>query len=89
MTIDSLDGPGRALAPQLRPPPPLQRAGGTRDGTVAADAMVGGDARRMAQSPPVDAARVEQMKSAIASGAYAIEPERIAEAMLRQEGIAE
>lgn len=89
MTIDSLDGPGRALAPQLRPPPLPQRHGMPRDEKIAANATVGGDARRMAQSPPVDAGRVEQLRSAIGSGSYAIDPEQIADAMLRQERTAE
>lgn len=42
-------------------------------------------ARRMAAEPPVDSARVSELRDAIASGRYRIDAERIADAMLRSE----
>jgi negative regulator of flagellin synthesis FlgM len=42
--------------------------------------------RRLAgEGPPVDAARVAQLRAAIADGSYGIDPERIAAAMLASE----
>ncbi len=41
--------------------------------------------RRMAAEPPVDASRVASLRDAIASGRYRVDPERIADAMLRSE----
>lgn len=41
--------------------------------------------RRMAAEPPVDSARVSDLREAIASGRYRVDPERIADAMLRSE----
>jgi flagellar biosynthesis anti-sigma factor FlgM len=42
-------------------------------------------ARRMASEPPVDTKRVAELRDAIASGRYRIDPDRIADAMLRSE----
>lgn len=42
-------------------------------------------ASRMAAEPPVDRARVSELREAIASGRYRVDPERIADAMLRSE----
>ena len=39
-------------------------------------------ARDLAAAPPVDAARVAQLKSAIAAGEYHIDPDRIAARMI-------
>lgn len=41
--------------------------------------------RDMASRPPVDAARVADVKARIATGSYRIEPERIADAMIAHE----
>ncbi len=41
--------------------------------------------RDMAAEPPIDSARVAELRAAIASGSYRIEPEKIADAMLRSE----
>lgn len=42
-------------------------------------------ARSMAAAPPVDTARVAELRDAIAGGRYQADPERIADAMLRSE----
>ncbi|WP_419813787.1 flagellar biosynthesis anti-sigma factor FlgM [Glacieibacterium sp.] len=39
-------------------------------------------ARALAQSPPVDAGKVAALRTAIASGSYAIDPGKIAEKMV-------
>jgi flagellar biosynthesis anti-sigma factor FlgM len=41
--------------------------------------------RDMSTAPPIDTSRVSELRAAISSGAYFIDPERIAEAMLRSE----
>lgn len=41
--------------------------------------------RRMAAEPPVDTQRVKDLRDAIAAGGYRIDPDRIADAMLRSE----
>jgi negative regulator of flagellin synthesis FlgM len=41
--------------------------------------------RRMAAEPPVDSARVSELRESIASGRYRVDPEKIADAMLRSE----
>lgn len=41
--------------------------------------------RRMAAEPPVDSARVSELRQSIASGRYRVDPEKIADAMLRSE----
>ena len=41
--------------------------------------------RQLAASPPVDTARVEQLRAEIAGGRYRIDPDAIAAAMLRLE----
>ncbi|MFN7398331.1 MAG: flagellar biosynthesis anti-sigma factor FlgM [Sandaracinobacter sp.] len=41
--------------------------------------------RAMTAEPPVDTARVAELKDAIASGRYKVDPDRIADAMLRSE----
>ena len=43
-------------------------------------------AREMAASPPVDAARVAALRTAIASGAYVVDPDAIAARMLAFDG---
>lgn len=42
----------------------------------------------MASEPPVNIARVEQLKAEIAAGTYKIDPQRIADAMIEQEVLA-
>jgi flagellar biosynthesis anti-sigma factor FlgM len=46
---------------------------------------VAGIARDMAQAAPVDTAKVETLRSQIASGSYKADPDRIADAMIRAE----
>lgn len=41
--------------------------------------------RRMAAEPPVEGTRVAELRAAIAGGRYPIDPDRIADAMLRSE----
>jgi len=41
--------------------------------------------RAMAAQPPVDAARVADLRASIEGGSYSIDPDRIADAMLRSE----
>ena len=48
-------------------------------------AQISGIARDLAASPPVDAARVTALRSAIAGGTYKPDPDRIAAAMIRLE----
>ncbi len=48
-------------------------------------AQISGIARNLAASPPVDAARVTALRSAIAGGTYKPDPDRIAAAMIRLE----
>jgi negative regulator of flagellin synthesis FlgM len=45
----------------------------------------GGLVRELAAAPPVDSARVAELKMKIASGAYRPDPERIASAMIASE----
>lgn len=44
--------------------------------------------RDMAETPPVNIAKVERLKAEIAAGTYRIDPGRIADAMIADEGIA-
>lgn len=49
------------------------------------EAGVGGLVREMAEAPPVDLGKVESLRAQIASGAYKVEPDKIAAAMIRAE----
>lgn len=51
-------------------------------GKSAATPKFGALVREMAASPPVDTARVMALRTAIANGSYAIDPEAIAARML-------
>lgn len=74
---------GRPVRPDLaiadRPPRTLASNGApvVSEGREAA--------RRMAAEPPVDSARVSELRAAIESGRYRVDPDRIADAMLRSE----
>ena len=56
-------------------------------GQAAAASNLGRIAKDLAASPPVDAARVAALKTAIASGEYRPEPGKIAERMLALEAV--
>ena len=56
-----------------------------RSPKAAVPAQISGIARGLAASPPVDAARVAALRSAIAGGTYKPDPDRIAAAMIRLE----
>jgi negative regulator of flagellin synthesis FlgM len=43
--------------------------------------------RDMAKQPPVDAARVAELKAGLASGSYRLDPDKTAAAMIRNEQI--
>ncbi|MBO9575131.1 MAG: flagellar biosynthesis anti-sigma factor FlgM [Sphingobium sp.] len=49
---------------------------------VAAEAVATPSARMAAQGAPIDSARIERVKQAIASGKYPVDPDKIAEKML-------
>jgi negative regulator of flagellin synthesis FlgM len=57
----------------------------SRDVAAPARAARSPIVRQLAASPPVDTARVEQLRAEIAGGRYRIDPDAIAAAMLRLE----
>ncbi|MFN7177119.1 MAG: flagellar biosynthesis anti-sigma factor FlgM [Thermaurantiacus sp.] len=54
---------------------------------AARGAETKGLVRELASAPPVDQARVAELKAKIAMGAYKVEPERIASAMIASESL--
>lgn len=50
--------------------------------SVAAETVATPASRMAAQGAPVDSARIERVKQAIASGKYPVDPDKIAEKML-------
>ncbi|TPE59016.1 flagellar biosynthesis anti-sigma factor FlgM [Sandaracinobacter neustonicus] len=50
-----------------------------------AKAQISAAAREMSASPPVDSAKVQSLRSAIAEGRYQIDADSIASAMIRSE----
>lgn len=52
------------------------------EGPAAASSTLSTLTRDMAASPPVDTAKVDRVKAAIGAGTYAVEPARIADAMI-------
>ena len=88
-----IDGIGRS-GPQRPPvtgsdsvakPADLRNRMEVRSPKAAVPAQISGIARDLAASPPVDAARVAALRSAIAGGTYKPDPDRIAAAMIRLE----
>lgn len=88
-----IDGIGRS-GPQRPPvtagdgvakPADLRSRMEVRSPKAAVPAQISGIARDLAASPPVDAARVAALRSAIAGGTYKPDPDRIAAAMIRLE----
>ncbi len=80
---------GAAETPAVRPAP----AGGTPGRPLdARDLVVRSPVARLeaeaAARPPVDSARVDMLREAVRSGAYRIDAERIADAMLAMEASA-
>jgi negative regulator of flagellin synthesis FlgM len=53
--------------------------------SAARGAEAKGLVRELASAPPVDQARVAELKAKIAMGTYKLEPERIASAMIQSE----
>ncbi len=92
-----IDGVGRAGAPRLvaAAGEAVTRSAGrvgdaatvVASGAVQAPAIsnLGRIARDLAASPPVDAAKVEILRNAIASGGYRADPAKIAERMMALE----
>ena len=68
------DAPGRAVAGA--PAGTAPRSTGSKAGQMVSE---------MAASPPVDSARVDALRRAIAAGSYKPDPQAIAAAMLRLE----
>lgn len=88
-----IDGIGRS-GPQRLPitggdgvakPGDLRGKAQVQSPKAAVSAQISGIARELAASPPVDAARVAALRSAIAGGSYKPDPDRIAAAMIRLE----
>lgn len=66
---------GAAPAPSSRQSPAAEPA------TVD----TGGIARALSQSPPIDQAKVAALKAALRMSSYSIDPEKIADAMVRSQ----
>jgi len=64
----------RISRPAYAPGDSLLPAAGTRPAAVVSDALDPG-------APPVDAFRVAEIRKAIESGAYHVDPERVVDAM--------
>lgn len=54
----------------------------TRPAAAAGTADTGSVTRRLAQSPPVNADRVAELRQALKAGNYPMQPARIADAMI-------
>ena len=65
-------------ATSTAPAAPTQAIGETR----ALQSGLSGIVSDLAASPPVDAAKVDRIKTALAAGAYPVQPARVAEAMI-------
>lgn len=63
---------------QARPAAPAAQAAAS----VVAETVATPAARMAAQGAPIDSARIERVKQAIASGNYPVDPDKIAEKML-------
>ena len=88
--IDPLNGsPAARLAPASSHSPTASSAPVTAIGVIAPAAAelspLATAAKALAAAPPVDAARVANVRAALASGSYAVDPHAIADAMLRLE----
>lgn len=64
----------RASAPTAQPTQPTA--------SVVAETVATPAARMASQGAPIDSARIERVKQAIASGKYPVDPDKIAEKML-------
>jgi negative regulator of flagellin synthesis FlgM len=85
-----IDGLGRASLPRLaiagnEASGRATSAAGTMPAPRSVDSHPAQKVRDMAASPPVDSARVEALRLAIAAGSYTPDAEAIASAMLRLE----
>ena len=68
-----------------RPVGKAPSAASLRHAPVADPATVktGGIARALSQSPPIDQAKVAALKHAVQTASYSVDPQKIAEAMVR------
>lgn len=71
-----------ARAPQTAAPVATDQA---RPAAPVASPLTGEPRRMAAEGPPIDGARVERLRAALADGSYAVDPERIAAAMIASE----
>lgn len=94
-----IEGIGRGQLPRAVPAVPAAPAApaaplsggaeaGARVGRVGVGAAgLSGIGRELAAAPPVDAAKVERLRAAIAAGNYRADPDAIASAMMAGETI--
>ncbi len=87
--IERLSPTGRLTAPASPTPAsdgPVPRASaGLPRAVQQGSALAGAPARMAQEQPPVDTARVAALRAAIAEGRYPVDPDAIADAMLRAE----
>ncbi len=92
MTIEATNRAAAPLvsAPGLRPSPDISVAGGGRLTPAMSNLpdSVGSSGirslvRDMASAPPVNGSKVAGLKSAIAAGTYKVQPQKLADAMIR------
>lgn len=78
-----------AMAGEAGAKAPVKAAEGAATGATAAPAAAtrGAAVRALAAAPPVDAARVAALRTAIASGAYKPDPDAIAARMIALESV--
>lgn len=67
---------------QARPAAPAPQPAASAAASVVAETVATPSARMAAQGAPIDSARIERVKQAIASGKYPVDPDKIAEKML-------
>ncbi|MEW6444509.1 MAG: flagellar biosynthesis anti-sigma factor FlgM [Pseudomonadota bacterium] len=95
-SINNLTGRGRAYdigADSRNAPAGSARTGGTGSAEGGSDSItltetgsqIAATAREMAATPAFDSAKVERIKSLIAEGRYAIDPQRIADRFIELE----
>jgi len=78
--------PAAEKAPRVdQPRTQSPAAAGPGAAAAGPPADIGGLVRELAREPVVDSARVEELRLKIEAGRYAIEPERIAAAMIASE----
>lgn len=83
--IARLGTPRASNLPGSTSPSPLVPAMSSMPAPASSGAEIKGLVRELASAPPVDAARVADLKAKIAIGAYRPDPGRIADAMIASE----